>query len=183
MSLTTKIARSLLATALAGATMFGAAALTAAPAQAATPVYYKVVGLGSNKCLDVRAEDGGGIGSRIQTWQCYGSANQRWTLYPVGRTSAGETYFQMISQAPGHLCMEVRGSSFSDGAQVDQTGCSQDGNQFWKWGRGNVGYNLPLVNLNSGKCLDVNANSTANGARVQQWTCNGTTAQLFKTVQ
>jgi hypothetical protein len=43
--------------------------------------------------------------------------------------------------------------------------------------------NLPLVNLNSGKCLDVNANSTANGARVQQWDCNRTTAQLWKTIQ
>ncbi len=183
MSLSTKIARSLLAAALAGATTLGTSALIATPAQAATPVYYELVGLGSSKCLDVRAEDGGGRGSRIQTWQCFGSSNQRWTLYPVGRTSGGDTYFQIISQAPGHLCMEVRGSSFSNGAQVDQTGCSQDPGQFWRWGRPNVGYSLPLVNVNSGKCLDVNAISTANGARVQQWDCNGTTAQLFRTGQ
>jgi glucosylceramidase len=33
--------------------------------------------------------------------------------------------------------------------------------------------------MNSGKCLDVSGNSTANGAKVQQWDCNGTTAQSF----
>ena len=181
MSIATKIVRGTLGAVLAGAAMLGAAVVTAAPAQAAT--YFKLVGLGSNKCLDMKAEDGGRNGSRVQTWQCYGSSNQRWTLYPVGKTSTGATYFQIISQAPGHLCMEVRSSSVSNGAQVDMVGCSQDGNQFWRWGSGGIGYSLPLISLNSGKCLDVSGNSTANGAKVQQWDCNGTAAQYFKTVQ
>lgn len=180
MSLPTKIARTALAAGLAAAAMIGFAV---APAQAATPTYYELVGLGSTKCLDVKAEDGGGNGSRVQTWQCFGSANQRWAIHRVGTTNTGAPYFQIVSKAPGGLCMEVRNSSFSDGAQVDVVGCSQDGNQFWRWGSGNIGYSLPLISLNSGKCLDVSGNSTANGAKVQQWTCNGTTAQYFKTVQ
>ena len=180
MSITTKIARTAVAALMGTAAMIGAAAV---PAEAATPVPYELAGLGSSKCLDVRAEDGGGVGSRVQTWQCFGSGNQRWTLYPVGRTSTGATYFQIISQAPGHLCMEVRNSSLSNGAQVDMVGCSQDGNQFWRWASGGIGYSLPLISLNSGKCLDVSGNSSANGAKVQQWDCNGTTAQYFKTVQ
>ena len=140
----------------------------AAPAQAATPTYYEFVGLGSNKCLDGRAEDGGGKGSRVQTWPCFGSANQRWAIHP-GRDDQHRR--------------PLRHSSFSDGAQVDVTGCSQDGNQFWRWGSGTIGYGLPRVSLSSGTCLDASGNSTANGAKVQQWACNGPTAQYFRTVQ
>lgn len=37
-----------------------------------------------------------------------------------------------------------------------------------------------LVNGNSGKCVDAQAASTANGTPVQQYTCNGTTAQQWQ---
>jgi hypothetical protein len=35
----------------------------------------------------------------------------------------------------------------------------------------------------SGKCLDVSSSSTADGASVQEWSCNGTGAQLFHVSQ
>jgi hypothetical protein len=178
---TSKLPRVLTIAALAFATTIGTTTL-ASPAQAASP-FYELVGLGSNKCVDIRIEDGAVNGARAQLWKCYGSPNQRFTLQQIGRTSTGRPYFQIISKAAPNLCLEVRDSSHSNGAQVDQSGCSQDGNKFWYWGSPNQGVNLPLVNLNSGKCLDVNANSTANGARVQQWDCNRTTAQLWKTIQ
>lgn len=38
-----------------------------------------------------------------------------------------------------------------------------------------------LVSRHSNKCLDVASSSLANGAKVQQWTCNGTNAQRFRT--
>jgi hypothetical protein len=34
----------------------------------------------------------------------------------------------------------------------------------------------------TGKCLDVSSSSMADGARVQQWSCNGTSAQTFHVV-
>ena len=34
--------------------------------------------------------------------------------------------------------------------------------------------------VHSGKCVDIAAASKADGARVQQWTCNGTVAQVFR---
>jgi hypothetical protein len=40
-----------------------------------------------------------------------------------------------------------------------------------------AGANRRLVNVNSGRCLDVEESGTASGANVQQWTCNGTIAQ------
>ena len=36
-----------------------------------------------------------------------------------------------------------------------------------------------LVRHGSGKCLDVYAAGNANGTRINQWTCNGTPAQVF----
>jgi len=34
----------------------------------------------------------------------------------------------------------------------------------------------------SGKCLDVSGSSTADGAKVQEWSCNGTHAQVFHVI-
>ena len=41
--------------------------------------------------------------------------------------------------------------------------------------------NYEFVAGNSGKCMDVAGGSTSNGARLQQYVCNGTSAQLFRT--
>ncbi len=180
MPVPTKIVRSLLATAMVGAAMVGAAALTTASAQAAPPVYTTLIGTGSNKCLDAVQDDGNG--DPVRLWQCSGSANQRWNLLPAGSTKEGDAYFQIISGAPAHLCMEVQNQSLADGAQVGQVGCAQDPNQFWRWGTSGVkNRGDQLVNINSGKCLDIAANSTMNGAKVQQWSCNQptSTGQLF----
>jgi hypothetical protein len=180
MSVPTKIVRSLLAAAMVGAATVAAAALTTASAQAAPPVYSTLIGTGSNKCLDALPDAGNG--GPVRLWQCSGSANQRWALYPVGSTKDGDGYFQIISGAAGHLCMEVQQSSTADGAQVGQVGCAQDPNQFWRWGKSGVkNRGDQLININSGKCLDIAANSTVNGAKVQQWSCNQptSTGQLF----
>jgi hypothetical protein len=39
-----------------------------------------------------------------------------------------------------------------------------------------------LVNRYTGKCLDVNGGSTADGAKIQQWGCNGSSAQQWSLV-
>ena len=120
----------------------------------------------------------GNRNARVQTWQCFGSANQEWGIIFAG-TYGGVDYFEFAGKTTGSLCMEVRDSSFSDGAQVDQFPCAPDANQLWKLGPGTGNNSFTLVSMNSGKCLDVSGNSTANGAKVQQWDCNGTTAQSF----
>jgi len=178
MSLRKKIIRSVVGTLLAGVAVLAVAALTAAPAQAAVP-FHEIVGQGSHKCLDVRAEDGvGNRNARIQTWQCFGSPNQEWGTVFAGQHS-GVDYFQFVGKTTGSLCMEVRGSSFSNGTQVDQFPCAPDANQLWRLGPGTGGNSFTLISMNSGKCLDVSGNSTLNGAKVQQWDCNGSTAQSF----
>ena len=41
------------------------------------------------------------------------------------------------------------------------------------------GATYTVINLNSGKCVDARAAATANGTAVQQYDCNGTTAQQW----
>ena len=100
MSLRKKIIRSVVGTLLAGVAVLAVAALTAAPAQATVP-FHEIVGQGSHKCLDVRAEDGvGNRNARIQTWQCFGSPNQEWGILFAGQYS-GVDYFQFVGKTTG----------------------------------------------------------------------------------
>ncbi|MEU9801507.1 RICIN domain-containing protein [Streptomyces sp. NPDC051000] len=39
----------------------------------------------------------------------------------------------------------------------------------------------PWVNTNSGKCLEIRRDSTENGATANQWTCNNSPTQQWKT--
>lgn len=64
--------------------------------------------------------------------------------------------------------------------------------QLWSYGGGtnqqwtpvSVGIGLfKLVNVASGRCLDVPGASAANGAQLQIYDCNGTGAQSFRLAQ
>ena len=92
---------------LFGATALGATALTAAPAHAAVP-FHELVGQGSHKCLDVRAEDGvGNRNARVQTWQCFGTANQEWGILFAG-TYSGVDYFEFVGKTTGLIHAPAR---------------------------------------------------------------------------
>jgi Ricin-type beta-trefoil lectin domain-like len=61
--------------------------------------------------------------------------------------------------------------------------------QLWTYGGGTNQQWMPvavgsgvykLVNVASGRCLDVPAASTANGVQLQIYDCNGTSAQSFR---
>lgn len=42
------------------------------------------------------------------------------------------------------------------------------------------GGGLSIVSRHSGRCLDVRSSGTADGTNIQQWNCNGTSAQSFR---
>jgi hypothetical protein len=69
-------------------------------------------------------------------------------------------------------CIDVPGSNFVDGAQLQMWGCNNTDAQKWTFTGGT------LTSQNN-KCMDVAAGSTANGAAVRLYTCNGTGAQQF----
>ena len=101
MVMTTVLASSALASSAVGDTGFGEIAVS-----------------NSNKCLDVRAQDGFySPGARVQQWDCSGVPEQQWQLHPYATVpspynpAVSVTLYQIQSERSG-LCMEVGGGGF-----------------------------------------------------------------------
>jgi hypothetical protein len=62
----------------------------------------------------------------VQQWACGSSKNQRWKL-----VSTGDGYNELVSQNSGK-CLDVKGLSTANGANVQQWTCGSGSNQRWK---------------------------------------------------
>jgi len=152
----------------------GLALINAGGANAATvpTAPTTVVGVGSGKCVDARAAATAN-GTAVQQYTCNGSAAQSWQF-----TATDSGYYTIgVSSAPNQVWDET-GVSAADGALA----------QLWLYGGGSNQQWMPVaessgayhfVNRSSGKCLDVPGASTADSVQLEQYTCNGTTAQSF----
>lgn len=61
---------------------------------------------------------------------------------------------------------------------------NQNGSAAQKWRiTANADGSFKLINVNSGKALDVSSSGTADGTNVQLWTDNGTGAQKWRLVK
>ncbi|MGW1072874.1 RICIN domain-containing protein [Streptomyces sp. NPDC002537] len=84
-------------------------------------------------------------------------------------------------------CLEIDGSSTKNGAKAQQWTCKGQKGAFWKavkvtegdgYQPSNAEYQI--VNVNSGKCLEIADSRKDVGAPVQQWTCvPGVATQLW----
>ncbi|MBP2706846.1 lectin [Microbispora sp. RL4-1S] len=71
-------------------------------------------------------------------------------------------------------CLDVTGSSQSNGAQAQIYDCNGQANQQW------TSTSASELRVYGNKCLDVNGGSTANGASVIIWDCNGQNNQKWR---
>jgi chitinase len=138
--------------------------------------WYTVVNQNSNACVD---DAGTANGSIVQQWACSNATNQQWQFQP---TDSG--YYKVVNRRTTTQAWDVTGGASATGDSVKiQTWAYGGGtNQQWQPVSLGSGY-YKMVARNSGKCLDVPAASTANGVQLQQYTCNGTTAQAFRLAQ
>ncbi|MFI6645509.1 RICIN domain-containing protein [Streptomyces sp. NPDC050504] len=113
----------------------------------------RIVGVHSNKCLDVK---GGSLkdGTPVQIYDCNGTDAQAWRLEGDGTV-----------RALGR-CMDVNGAQTANGTLISLHGCHQGLNQKWELLPGGL-----LRSVHSGKCLDVLGWGTGNGSRVGIWDC------------
>ncbi|MGW4650281.1 RICIN domain-containing protein [Kitasatospora sp. NPDC004289] len=159
---------------LTAATLLAPASVLAPTgAEAATPAgWTTVVNRNSGRCVDAAAAATAN-GTAVQQYSCNATTAQQWQLLP---TDGGHVRIANANDAT--KVWDVTGVSAADGAKV----------QLWTWGGGTNQQWLPVdegggsyhfVNRNSGKCLDVPSASTADAVVLQQYTCNGTTAQSF----
>ncbi|MHA6759990.1 RICIN domain-containing protein [Streptacidiphilus sp. PAMC 29251] len=159
---------------VAGGLAFGLSptASAATPAAVVSGTSYTVVNSNSGKCVDARAAATANA-TAVQQYTCNATAAQNWVF-----TATSGGYFQVGSAPSPAQVWDVTGVSTADSALI----------QLWAYGGGNNQQWLPVaestgtyhfVNRNSGKCLDVPAASTADSVQLQQYACNGTTAQSF----
>jgi glucosylceramidase len=128
------------------------------------PGYYNIISRNSNKGLDV-ADNATNNGARIQQYDIAngGGDNQRWKFVDAG---AGN-YYIIAKSTQLYLAIENNGTG--DGVKVVQRSLANS-NEF-KWTITNLGGGFyKIINLNSGKALDVEGVSTSNGANIHVWT-------------
>lgn len=110
---------------------------------------------------------------RPLTWDA-----QSWPVLgePLGEQEGG-AYVTLVNRNSGK-CVEVANSATSDGANVQQSTCTNAPNQQWRLEP--VGGYYRIVNRNSGKVLEIAGNSTANGASAQQGAWLSKASQQFR---
>lgn len=91
--------------------------------------------------------------------------------------SSGDYY--EIQARHSKKCLDVRNSSISSGADIQQYSCHGGANQQWTLQSAGNGY-YEIVSRNSGKCLDVKGASKDDRATVQQYSCHNGDNQEFR---
>ncbi|MEA3177648.1 MAG: endoglucanase [Gammaproteobacteria bacterium] len=139
-----------------------------------TSAWYNVVNTNSGACVDA-ANQATANGTAIQQWACGPQqVNQEWQLQSQGNGN----YSIVARGAPGQA-LDVINRGTANGSLI----------QLWTYGGGTNQQWMPvsvasglykLVNVASGRCLDVPAASTANGVQLEIYDCNGTGAQSFR---
>jgi beta-xylosidase len=97
---------------------------------------------------------------------------------PSGEPSGTSTTYTLTNRNSGK-CLDVAGSSSTDGANVQQYACNGGGNQRWRLE--DLGDDTHrLVNVATGKVLDTENCSSADGADLRQWSWLNNTCQRFR---
>ena len=144
----------------------------ATPAAISPGTWYNVVNENSGKCVDA-ASAGTANGTVVQQYSCNGTTAQEWELQA---TSGG--YYQVDNNNAPAEAWDVTNVSTADGALIQLWQYSSGLNQQWQ-PVANTDGSYHFVNRNSGKCLDTPSASTADSVQLQQYDCNGTSAQNF----
>lgn len=130
------------------------------------------LGMGSATVVDLwsGANLGTVDGTLSRSLPAHGSGLYRLTPRTTVPVPTAETF---TARHSGKLA-DVYNSSTADGGNVVQWTANGQANQRWRVRDVGGGQN-EVVNVGSGKCLDVygGASATADGARVVQWSCNG----------
>jgi hypothetical protein len=115
----------------------------------------------SGRCIDIP----GGVpntGSLLQTWDCNGTDAQKWTFHADGTL-----------RAMGK-CMDPAGGALTNGTRIQLADCNTNPVQ-----RFTLTPARTLLNVSSGRCVDIKDWNGSNGAALQLWDCAGSSNQIW----
>ncbi|MBB4912801.1 RICIN domain-containing protein [Actinophytocola algeriensis] len=136
--------------------------------------YYEIQSQLTHRCLDVR-NAGNGDGDAIDVYRCWGGANQKWRLFPVGGG------FVEIHPLNSQRCLDVAGPGYDQGATAMQWGCWGGYKQHWELVPIGAGY-YEIKNRLSGRCLDIAGSGLDHPAPAMVWDCWGGAKQHWALV-
>jgi uncharacterized protein YjdB len=152
-------------------------AITVTAAATGFPGYYNILSKNSGKGLDV-TNNATNSGAQIQQYDVTngGGDNQRWSFTGAG----GNNYYIKVKST--QMCLAPSSLGTSNGEKVQQRTCGTTSE--FQWTVTSLGSGLyKILNVNSGKSLDVQDVSTSNGANIQVWDYTGGLNQQWSFVQ
>jgi len=139
-----------------------------------TGTWYNVVNVNSGSCVDA-ASQAAANGTVVQQWACgVQQTNQEWQFQ-----SRGNGIYSIGTRGAPAQAFDVTNNGTANGSLIQLWTYGGGTNQQWTAVAVSSGI-FKLVNVASGRCLDVPAASTANGVQLQIFDCNGTAAQSFR---
>jgi len=115
----------------------------------------------SGRCIDIPGANPAD-GTRLQMYDCNGTAAQQWTFNSDGTL-----------RAMGK-CMDPAGGALTNGTPIQLVTCN--GNPVQRFTLSAAG---DLVNVSANRCVDIKDWNSANGAALQLWDCGGTSNQKW----
>ena len=151
---------------LPGAAHAEGAAPSAAGAAHAEGAWGQITSRWSDKCIDIRRQDGANEGALAQQWDCTNTPEQQFAKIRFN----GDNDFLLENQRSG-MCLRPAGSSTDPNILIEQALCNPgDLAQHWKAydpGGNSTGAKL-LENLSSHLYLEDTAWNTSNGTLLTQ---------------
>ncbi|WP_266157742.1 RICIN domain-containing protein [Dyella silvatica] len=120
-----------------------------------------IVAASSHLCLNVGSNS---AGAGVIQSPCAASGNELWTLVPVG------SYYHLVAKGSGE-CLNVPGSSTTQGTQLIQYPCQGSGSANDQWSLVAVGSHYHIISRSNNLCVNINGASNSSGAKVIQWAC------------
>jgi hypothetical protein len=131
---------------------------------------YRLVNKASQKCMAVASVESG---TAVQQVACADDDTQRWRV-----TATDSGYVKISALSDESLVLNIDGDATKDGAKLTLAKDPQSDQDQWQpvW---EAGKDYHVLARQGDHCLDV-PSGTSDDAQLQQWTCNGATAQAFQ---
>jgi V8-like Glu-specific endopeptidase len=123
------------------------------------------------KCIDTSNTTV--AGTNVYQWTCYSeNTNQLFRIESVGSS-------YRIKHTASGLCLGAENGGTSNGTKIELQTCDNSNKQLYTMssnGSTSSVRDFKMVNVNSGRCVDLDAGSSSNGASIKIWECDSTNA-------
>jgi len=134
--------------------------------------FYTFQNRASAKCMDARASATAN-GTVVQQYTCNNTFAQHWQIQ-----DAGGGYYRINQRNSVPQVLDIVGVNAANGAKTHLWSYVGGANQQWRAEASGSG-SYRFIARHSGRCLDVPSGAATESLQLQQWDCNGSTAQQF----